>query len=214
MVVPALLTAKKEELQAMLDLCAKFTDFAQIDIMDGEFVPSKSISADELRLVKAPIGNEAHLMVKDPLAWLEPFKALSPSRIIFHFEAVSNHERVIREIRRYGFKAGLAVNPQTKLNEFKALVPQVDCLLFMSVNPGFYGAPFIPDVLNKIKEFKNGFSDKAVGIDGGVKKENLQEIIESGVDYVCVGSAILKAPDPGAAYRELLAMAKKAHDAQ
>jgi ribulose-phosphate 3-epimerase len=214
MVVPALLTDKKEELQSMLDLCAKFTDFAQIDIMDGDFVPSKSITAEELKFVRAPIGNEAHLMVKDPLTWLEPFKALGCSRIIYHFEALSAHERVIREIRRHGFKVGLAVKPQTKLSEFKALVPLVDCLLFMSVNPGFYGAPFIPDVLNGIKEFKKAFPDKIAGIDGGVKKENLQEIIESGVDYVCVGSAILKAQDPQAAYRELLVMTKQAYDAQ
>lgn len=213
MVVPALLTDKKEELQAMLDLCAKFTDFAQIDIMDGRFVPSKSITAEELKFVKAPIGNEAHLMVKDPLAWLEPFKTVRASRIIYHFEAVNAHDKIIGEIKHQGFKAGLAINPGTKLKEFKVLVSKVDYLLFMAVNPGFYGAPFIPDVLNKIKEFKKSFPDKIAGIDGGVKKENLRDIVKSGVDFVCVGSAIFKAPDPGEAYRELLAMAKQAHDA-
>ena len=214
MVVPALLTDRKEELQAMLDLCAKFTDFVQIDIMDGEFVPSKSITAEELKVVKAPIGNEAHLMVKDPLAWLEPLKALKCSRIIYHFEAVFDHERVMREIKRHGLKVGLAVKPQTKLSEFKSLVPRIDCLLFMSVNPGFYGAPFIPDVLNKIKEFKKAFPDKIAGIDGGVKKENLCSILKSGVDFVCVGSAILKAPDPKSAYKDFLKMVKQAHDAE
>jgi len=213
MVVPALLTDKKEELQAMLDLCAKFTDFAQIDIMDGKFVPSQSITADEIKAVRPPIGNEAHLMVKDPLAWLQAFKAIKCSRIIYHFEAVSAHEHVIREIRRYGFKVGLAVKPQTKLSEFKTLVPQIDYLLFMSVNPGFYGAPFIPEVLNKIKEFKKAFPDTIAGIDGGVKKENLRSILNSGVDFVCVGSAILKAHDPQAAYREFSEIAKQAHDA-
>jgi len=190
----------------MLDLCAKFTDFAQIDIMDGEFVPSKSVTINQLKTIKTSIGNEAHLMVKDPLAWLEAFKAIKCSRIIYHFEALSDHGNVINEIRRQGLKVGLAVNPQTKISEFRSLVPQVDRLLFMAVNPGFYGAPFIPDVLSKIKEFKKAFPAVAAGIDGGVKKENLIDILKSGVDFVCVGSAILKAPEPQAAYNDLLKM--------
>lgn len=203
MVVPALLTNDRAELIKMLDVCAGFTDLVQIDIMDGEFVPSKSVSCQDLDGIKPPIETEAHLMVKNPIDWIGAFKKMGSKRIIFHYEIDADHVMIINEIKNNGLEAGIALNPQTKTNSITPLIDKIDSLLFMSVNPGFYGAPFIPEVLGKIAEFKKNYPHKLVGIDGGVKLDNLKEIVSCGVDYVCVGSAIIKAQSPKEAFLKL-----------
>lgn len=204
MIVPALLTDSREELIKMVTLCAGFTDHVQIDIMDGEFVQSQSIKIQDLKNWKSSLRCEAHLMVSDPKIWLETFKALGAERIIYHFEIKKDHQEVIAKIRDMGLKVGLAINPSTQIEQFKHLVNDVDMILFMSVNPGFYGAPFIPQVLDKIRSFKNQYPKKEVGIDGGIKQDNLLKVKRSGVDYVCVGSAILKNSEPACAYEEFI----------
>ncbi|MCK4912635.1 MAG: ribulose-phosphate 3-epimerase [Candidatus Omnitrophica bacterium] len=196
MIIPALLTSKREDLIQMVDLCAKFTDYVQIDIMDGEFVPSKSVTVGDLSCWKPSICCEAHLMVSDPYLWLEPFKSLGANRIIYHFEIDKDHKKIIAKIREIGLGVGLAVNPDTEIDDFRYLVQDLDTILFMSVNPGFYGAPFIPEVLEKIKNFKEEYPQKKIGIDGGIKQDNLLQVKQTGLDYVCIGSAILKNDDP------------------
>lgn len=209
MIVPALLTDKKENLIEMIDLCSKFTDYVQIDIMDGKFVPSKSISILDLKGWKSRIRCEAHLMVSDPLSWLKPFKKLGAERIIYHFEISKDHLEIISKIRQAGLSAGLAVNPPTTLEEFDSLVASVDTVLFMSVNPGFYGAKFMPEVLEKIKAFKNKYPRKQVGIDGGIKPDKAVLARKAGVDCICVGSAILKSSNPKRAYENILKVANE-----
>ncbi|MBU1113146.1 MAG: ribulose-phosphate 3-epimerase [Candidatus Omnitrophica bacterium] len=204
MIVPALLTDKKNKLIQMLEVCSGFCDFVQIDIMDGIFVPSKSLSLDDLKGLNIPVRSEAHLMVADPLEWLAAFKALGAEKLIYHFEIKKDHSALISEIKKNGLKAGLAVNPDTAIKDFEYLLDEVDTVLFMSVNPGFYGAQFIPGVLEKIKKFKTKYPDCLTGIDGGVKLSNARLIKSSGVDYICVGSAVLQSPDPQASYQELV----------
>lgn len=204
MIVPALLTNDKNELMQMFDVCSKFTDFVQIDIMDGKFVPSCSLDKDEIRGLKSRLRCEAHLMVNNPLEWLDAFKDFGAERIIFHFEIEDRKEYIIEEIRKKGFGVGLAINPSTSLDEFESLVNKVDLILFMSVVPGFYGSKFIPSVLDKIRNFRRIYPHKKTGIDGGVKLDNVRIIKNIGVDYVCVGSAILKATSPHKAYKKFL----------
>jgi len=204
MIVPALLTSKRKELIQMVNVCAEFTDYVQIDIMDGEFVPSQSVTAQDLAGWNIPIRCEVHLMVADPYPWLEPFKTLGVDRIIYHFEINKDHKKIINKIREMGLEVGLAVNPSTGIDDFRYLVGELDTVLFMSVNPGFYGAPFIPGVLDKIKKFKNKYPQKQIGIDGGIKQDNLLQVKEAGLDYACVGSAILKSNDPAKSFGELV----------
>jgi len=199
-VVPAILTDKREELLKMVNDCSNFCSYIQIDIMDGKFVPSKSISVEDLRNISFPVKSEAHLMVEEPLEWLEAFKAAGSSRIIFHFEIQKEYLKIINAIRKQNLEVGIAINPSTRINDFSFLVDKIDCVLFMSVVPGFYGSKFIPEVLDKIKEFKKLHPDKCTGIDGGVKTDNVIAVAQSSVDYICVGSAILKAADPKNAY--------------
>ncbi|MFA5337684.1 MAG: ribulose-phosphate 3-epimerase [Candidatus Omnitrophota bacterium] len=202
-VVPAILTDKKEELIDMANNCSKFCDYLQIDVMDGKFVPSKSISVADLKNIRFPVKSEAHLMVTDPLEWVEAFKNAGAHRIIYHFEIQDQHLRIIDKIKKQNLEVGLAINPSTRINDFSFLVDKLDSVLFMSVIPGFYGSKFIPEVLDKIKEFKKIYPSKCAGIDGGVKADNVSTIAQSGVDYVCVGSAILRATNPKDAYLKI-----------
>ncbi|MCD6228042.1 MAG: ribulose-phosphate 3-epimerase [Candidatus Omnitrophica bacterium] len=201
-IIPAILTDNREEFLKMLEITKEFADYVQIDIMDGKFVPSRSITIDDLKGINFPIISEAHLMVEDPCKWIEPFKEFGAQRIIYHYEIAQDHQKVISRIRSKGLSPGLAVNPSTSIEEFKDLVDEVEMVLFMSVNPGFYGSKFIPQVLEKITQFKKLFPNKRIGIDGGIKLDNLKLVKGLAIDYICVGSAILKNPNPKESYQQ------------
>ena len=203
-IVPAILTDKKDEFIRMLKSADIFSEHNQIDIMDAEFVPSKSITLQELATIDYRCTSfvEAHLMVEEPLQWVDTFNKLGAKRIIFHFEINADKLEIITKIRESGLSVGLAVNPSTKNSEVAHFVEKVDTVLFLSVNPGFYGSAFIPGVLDKIKKFRNLYPRKPIGIDGGIKRANIKEASSLGIDFICVGSAIFNAEDPAQSYRE------------
>ncbi len=203
-VVPAILTEKFDDFQNMVNIARGFTDYVQVDLMDGVFVPSKSISLEVLKGWERPLDIEAHLMVKDPNECLEILKSIGTQKVIFHFEADPDPGKVISNVKGMGMEVGLAVNPGTTIPEFEFLVPRVDSLLFLSVNPGFYGSPFIPEVLDEIRRFRTRFPSAVIGLDGGISLDNIREVKESGVDYACVGSRILLQPDPKESYEAFL----------
>ena len=209
MIVPAILTDKRDKFSSMLAACAAFTDYVQIDIMDGVFVPSKSIGSADLEGIVSPVDSEAHLMVEDPFSWIDSFKKLGAKRIIFHIESKVDHFRIIEKIKKEGLQAGVAVNPATEISAVASFIAEIDVVLFLSVNPGFYGAPFIPQVLDKIRDFKRKYPTKLAGIDGGVKLSNVKQVVSCGVDYICVGSAILNADNPSDEYANLLRQIKE-----
>jgi ribulose-phosphate 3-epimerase len=211
-IVPALLTDKMEDLQKMLAISARFAPLVQVDFMDGVFVPSKSLSFRDMETLPLEVDCELHLMVQDPLEFISLSLHPRIRRILFHVEAVKNPEAVIQEIHARGREAGVCVNPDTGLDRFAGLIPQAETLLFLSVHPGYYGSPFIPEVLYKVKAVRKEFPDLIIGLDGGVSKENLPRIREAGVSYACVGSRIFMTPDPEESYRELLRIANQLID--
>ena len=147
-------------------------------------------------------------MVLHPEAYLEDFQRAGTQKIVFHYEATDSPREVISLVRNIGLRVGLAVNPETPVSAILPLVSEVDSVLFLSVNPGFYGSKFIPEVLDKIVEFRNAQPDLEIGIDGGIKESNIAQIAQSGVDVICVGSAIFQQPQPGESFRHLLALAE------
>lgn len=201
-IVPAVLTEKVQDLELMLAQAETFTDFVQIDFMDGTFVPSKSIAAEDLAGIKINIGWEAHLMVNDPMYYLSSFNKHGLQRAIFHWEANFHPESIASDIRNLGLEVGLAINPETSLSDFERVVDKVDAVLFLTVHPGFYGSPFIPEVLEKIKDFRSHFPSKVIGVDGGISLENIETVRSSGADYACVGSRIFRHDDPPQSYEE------------
>lgn len=208
--IPAILTDNTATLEKLVRQSETFTDYVQFDLMDGKFVPSHSISCVEIAAIKTRLSWETHLMVLQPEDCLETLQIAGAQKIVFHYEAVSSPEKIIGLVKGLGMKAGLAVNPETPFSSFKALVPEVDSVLFMAVHPGFYGAKFLPEVLDKIKEFRRTYFKTEVGIDGGMKEETIAQAVQAGVDVIYIGSAIFLQPDPAASYRRLSAMAQSA----
>jgi ribulose-phosphate 3-epimerase len=208
--VPAILTSDPIELGKMVLQAESFTDYVQLDIMDGRFVPSQSVSCAQAAALHTRLRWEAHLMVLHPETCLEEFRAAGAEKIIFHYEATPSPGSIIQMIKKLNLKAGLAINPETPLSAVEPLVKKLDSLLFLSVNPGFYGAKFIPEVLDKIRAFRRSHPGLETGIDGGVKEANIGEIAGTGVNVICVGSAIFVQPDPAAAYRRLTLLAQTA----
>ena len=207
-IVPAILTDDSRTLEKLVRQTESFTDFAQFDVMDGKFVPSRSVSCTAIAAIKTKLTWEAHLMVFHPEACLEDFKKAGAKKIVFHYEATPALQDVIRKIKKFGMKVGLAINPETPISAIAPLVKQLDSVLFLSVNPGFYGAKFIPEVLDKIVEFRKAYPGMEIGIDGGIKENNIAQIACTGVDVIYVGSAIFLQPDPAASYRRLKALAE------
>lgn len=205
-IVPAILTDDFQSLKKMLEQAEKFSDFVQIDIMDGSFVPSKSITAVDLANLSIKIKWEAHLMVTNPLNQLDSFKKAGASRVIFHYECSDSPLGVISQARKIGIEIGLAINPETRENAFSPLIDKVDSLLFLTVNPGFYGSPFLPEVLTKIAETRRKHADIEIEADGGIKENNILKVALAGVDSICVGSGIMLQPDPKLAYQKLISV--------
>ncbi|MDD4909308.1 MAG: ribulose-phosphate 3-epimerase [Candidatus Omnitrophica bacterium] len=191
-IVPAILTDSKEELKAMFDSASRFCDFAQVDIMDGKFVPSRSITAEDIRAVTPRMPYEAHLMVSEPLGHIADFKKAGAARVIFHFESGGDPGEVINAIKGADMKAGIAINPDTPVGAVKGLLGEVDLVLLMSVNPGFYGSKFVPEVINKIEELKSGAKNYIIAMDGGIKQANIKMLKDRGLEVACVGSAVFK----------------------
>ena len=208
-VVPALLTDDPKALENMVRQAETFTDYVQFDIMDGQFVPSRSITWEHLARLPMKLSWEAHLMVMHPEACLKDFQRTGAQQIVFHYEATGSPREVISLVRNLGLRVGLAINPETPVSAILPLASEVDSVLFLSVNPGFYGSKFIPAVLDKIVEFRRQQPGMEIGIDGGIKESNISRVARSGVDTIYVGSAISLHPQPGESYRHLLALANE-----
>jgi ribulose-phosphate 3-epimerase len=187
-----------------------FTGYLQLDIMDGCFVPSRSVTCRQAAEVSFDIPWEVHLMVEKPGEQLECFKQAGARKAIFHYEATDSTGEVISQARRLGLGVGLAVNPETPVSAVLPMVEDVDSVLFLAVHPGFYGAKFLPEVLDKIAKLRRAQPDIEIGIDGGVKEGNIKLIAGSGVNDIYVGSAIFLDSQPADAFRRLEALANEA----
>jgi ribulose-phosphate 3-epimerase len=190
-------------METMVRQAETFTTYVQFDIMDGKFVPSRSISWEYLAALPMGLSWEAHLMVLHPEDYLEGFQQAGAKKVVFHYEATPSPQGVISLTRELGLGVGLAVNPETSVSAILPLVGEVDSVLFLSVNPGFYGSQFIPEVLEKVAEFRSASPGVEIGIDGGIKESNITQVARGGVDIIYVGSAIFLQPQPGESFHRL-----------
>jgi ribulose-phosphate 3-epimerase len=200
-IVPSILTDRRKDLRRLLNQAMEFAEYVQIDFMDGRFVPSESVSPADLRGITTTVPCEAHLMVEHPEQFLPDLVSFGFRRIIFHIEAKTDALTTIRSIKQHRCEVGVALNPETNLTHVDGLISEIDSVLFLAVNPGFYGSPFIPEVLDKIRRFRHTHRTMVVGIDGGVALDNIVEIKALGVSYACVGSRVMLSENPGESYR-------------
>ncbi len=207
-IVPAILTGDPKDLAKMISASEKFCDLVQIDIMDGKFVPSKSITFEDLKKIKTNLFLEVHLMVLNPENYFKGFKEAGAKRIIFHYEATGKPKELIDMLKKLGVKPGIAINPETPVTAIDPFLDDLDLVLLMAVNPGFYGSPFIPEVLDKARELSRMTKKLILSLDGGVKFDNVKDIASAGIEQIDIGSAIFKNGDPGENYRKFVDLVK------
>ncbi|MBR0128038.1 MAG: ribulose-phosphate 3-epimerase [Firmicutes bacterium] len=181
-----------------------------VDVMDGHFVPNISFGASVMKslLGKTDVPFDVHLMIEDPDKYLEDFLTPNTEYITVHQEACVHLHRTIQHIKDKGVKAGVSLNPATPLETLDYILQDVDMVLLMSVNPGFGGQSLIPQVLDKVRELarikKERNLDFLIEIDGGVKLDNVKEVVDAGVEIVVAGSAVFKADDIEARTKEFV----------
>lgn len=190
-IIPSILVRSEEEFVTQLTAVQGVLKMIQLDIADGAFVPNKTWANPRVVEEQVKIDVELHLMVAHPLAEMERWTATEQiKRVFVHFEAVKKLDEVLATIHEYGWDTGVVLNPETPHDVIDEYLSDIDAVLFMGVNPGFQKQQLIPDVLEKMAEFKSLYPDHFISIDGGVNEETLPDIIMAGADAICPGSAI------------------------
>jgi ribulose-phosphate 3-epimerase len=203
LIVPSVLSADFANLQRDIEMInSSEADWFHVDIMDGVFVPNISFGFPVMSAIKkyAQKPLDVHLMIVNPEHYIERFAEAGAAVITVHYEACTHLHRVVQSIRIAGCKAGVALNPHTPVSSLKDILPDLDLVLVMSVNPGFGGQQFIPNTLNKVRELRAIASllnpDLLIEVDGGVGLHNLEILIQSGANVFVAGNAVFAAASP------------------
>ena len=210
---PSILAADFKVLGEQMKLTAdNGADYIHFDVMDGMFVPSISFGMPVLKSIHNATNQfmDAHLMVQEPIRYVEAFKAAGADLVTIHLEACEDVEATIAKIRECGMKVGLSIKPQTEAKAIEHLLAKVDMLLVMSVNPGFGGQKFIPESLDKIRAIRGMINEQGLNVDiqvdGGIYLSNVREVLDAGANIIVAGSAVFGG-DPAAntkAFMEIL----------
>jgi ribulose-phosphate 3-epimerase len=181
-----------------------------VDVMDGHFVPNLTVGPAIVkslaRATRLPL--DCHLMIENAERYLDAFADAGAGWISVHVEALPHLQRALAQIRARGVRAGVAINPSTPLSALEEVLPELDYVLVMSVNPGFSGQSFLPAALDKIRRLRAEIArrglDVAIEVDGGIDETNVRAVVEAGAGVVVAGNAVFGRPDPEEAARRLL----------
>lgn len=177
-------------------------DLIHLDIMDGNFVPNISFGAKIIESIKSKtsLPLDVHLMIENPAKHIKSFIEAGGNIITVHYETCRHLDKVIQTIIDMGAKCGIALNPATPLNVVEYVINKIDTLLLMTVNPGFGGQEFIPEMITKITRAKEIINNQnkliALEVDGGINFNNLSQVITAGADIIVAGQIIFKSTNP------------------
>ena len=206
-IIPTIFAHSRKEFQKRFNKLLKISNNLQIDFMDGRFVKAKSISIKEIPNLKKYKNNfEAHLMTENPKKYIKKLKQKGFQKVIFHYEALKNHEeaeKIIKEIKNSDLACFIAINPETQIEHILPFVDQVNGLLFMGVHPGKEHQSFIPVVYKKIKKLKKISPNSTVQVDGGVNFKVAKKLAKLRVNSINSGSFIADAKKPKEIYNKL-----------
>lgn len=173
-------------------------EYFHIDVMDGQFVPSISFGMPLIASIRSQTKRifDVHLMIEEPIRYLEDFASCGADIITVHVEACKHLNRTVRKIKELRLQAGVALNPATSLSALDYILPEVSMVLLMSVNPGFGGQAFLPATLPKLKKLKELTNQMEnpirIEVDGGIIQENVEILLENGADVIVAGNAVFR----------------------
>ncbi len=173
-------------------------EYIHIDVMDGQFVPNISFGMPVIQAIRPMTDKvfDVHLMIDEPVRFIKEFADAGADVITVHAEACKHLHRTIQVIKSYGIKAGVVLNPATSLSAIEEILPEVDMILLMSVNPGFGGQKYIETTTDKVRRLRRMISDRNldvdIEVDGGVTLDNVEMLIEAGANIFVAGSAVYK----------------------
>ncbi len=202
---PSILSADFSNLRSALDQCDEGgAHYIHVDVMDNQFVPNLTIGPPVVKSLRTFTQKflDVHLMVIEPEKLVEPFARAGADGITFHIEATNNPQDIINLIKNTGKDVGISLKPETPISEIEPYLNQINLVLIMSVEPGFGGQGYIPESTKRITDLKQllvkqCIQDKVkIEVDGGIKLQNAQEVLDAGADILVVGSEIFKADDP------------------
>ncbi|OGJ44493.1 ribulose-phosphate 3-epimerase [Candidatus Peregrinibacteria bacterium RIFOXYA12_FULL_33_12] len=189
-IAPSILSADFGKLNEEIAAVEPYSDWIHVDVMDGHFVPNITIGPVIVKSIKSKLPLDCHLMIESPERYVENFVKAGAAHITVHQEACIHLDRNIQQIKDLGVKAGVSINPATPAETLKHVIDKVDLVLVMTVNPGFGGQRFIPEVLSKISYLRNLRSDLDIVVDGGINEETAKLVIEAGANILVAGSYI------------------------
>ena len=190
-IIPAIIAKKQEELDELLSKVINIVEIAQLDIMDNKFVPNTSLFFD-FKLPETSCIFEAHLMIKKPEIWIKD-NWEKVDTILVHYESCSNPKGIISDVKNRGKKIGFVLNPETPVEKLSDFIDDIDQVLIMTVNPGFYGSPFLPEMLYKITELRTLKPKLDIEVDGGITDKTISLVDKAGANLFVSGSYIMKA---------------------
>ncbi len=203
LIAPSLLSANflklSDECQMLNESEA---DWFHLDVMDGCFVPNISFGIPVISAISKTTKKicDVHLMIVEPEKYAEAFRDAGANILTVHYEACVHLHRNIQQIKSLGMQAGVALNPHTRVELLRDILPDIDVVCLMSVNPGFGGQNFIPNTFEKIRALRKMINELDVTVkievDGGVSLENAKQIIDAGADVLVAGNAVFKSADP------------------
>lgn len=206
---PSILSADFANLERDIRKIENDADWLHFDVMDGMFVPNISFGIPVLEAVRkiTDLPLDVHLMINDPDRYIESFAGAGADLIVVHIEACKHIHRVIQHIRSFGKNAGVALNPGTPLNSINEILPYVDLVLLMTVNPGFGGQKYIPTMTKKIAALRKIMDDENLNshiqVDGGIGQSNIKEVSDAGANSIVMGSSIYGTDNPAETIRKM-----------
>ncbi len=192
-IVPAVIAKTQQELDDILTKIGTRASLLQLDVMDGKFVPNHSLDFD-FEVPAEKYTFEAHLMIEDPGEWIDRHHK-KVETIIVHIEATSNPRKFIESIKSRQKKAAFALNPETEIDSIRDYLPELDQVLVMTVHPGFYGSPFLPEMMEKIRTLRDSRPDLDIEVDGGIKPDTIEMVDEAGANMFVSGSYLIRSDD-------------------